>query len=107
MTMRADLHTLDDDALATLANRGLVKRALREVAAGHGPNVTDEGGTVTASFADGTTVTLAAGATLEQARCTCAASGICRHRIMLVLAYRELGEETATALDWSPAAFTD
>lgn len=105
--MRADLHALDDDALATLANRGLVKRALREVAAGGGPTVTDENGTVTASFADGTAVVLAAGATLEQARCTCGASAICRHRLMLVIAYRALGERSGAALDWSPAAFTD
>jgi hypothetical protein len=107
MTMRADLHALDDDALATLANRGLVKRALREVADAKGPTVTDEDGTVTASFADGTTVVLAPGATLDQARCTCAASGVCRHRVMLVVAYRELGGEAGPALDSSPAAFTD
>jgi hypothetical protein len=110
MTMRADLLALDDDALATLANRGLVKRALREVADGKGPTVTDENETVSASFADGTTVVLAAGATLDQARCTCAASGVCRHRVMLAVAYRQLGEladEGAAAPAWSPAAFTD
>jgi hypothetical protein len=105
--MRADLHALDDDALATLANRGLVKRALRDVADGKGPTVTDENGTVTASFTDGNTVVLAPGATLDQARCTCAASGVCRHRVMLVVAYRELGGEAGPALDSSPAAFTD
>ena len=114
--MRDDLHALDDDALASLANRGLVKRALREVADGKGPTVTDEDGTVTASFADGTTVVLAPGTTLEQARCTCAASGVCRHRVMLVVAYRSFGElgelgelsgGTAAPLDWSPAAYTD
>ncbi|MEA2197771.1 MAG: hypothetical protein QOJ25_1822 [Solirubrobacteraceae bacterium] len=105
--MREDLHALDDDALATLANRGLVKRALREVADGKGPTVTDEDGTVTASFADGNTVVLAPGATLDQARCSCAASGVCRHRVMLVVAYRELGGEAGPALGWSPATFTD
>ncbi len=105
--MRADLLALDDDALATLANRGLVKRALREVAAGGGPALSDEDGTVTATFPDGTTVVLPAGATLEQASCTCAASGICRHRLMLVIAHRAVGEAETVAPDWSPATFTD
>lgn len=134
MTARADLLALTDDALAALANRGIVKRAVREVAEGKGPAVSADGATVTAAFADGTTVVLAGGATLEQSTCTCPASGMCRHRVMLAVTYREAGPPGAsgagaadgsadagagvdarpdTGADrgstgaWSPGAFTD
>ena len=87
--MRADLLALTDDALAALANRGIVKRSTREVAGGHGPAVAEaDDGTITGTFADGTTVVVPAGATLDHATCTCPASDVCRHRVMVVLAYR-------------------
>jgi hypothetical protein len=105
---RADLLALTDDALATLANRGIVKRSVREVAAGSGPTVTDVDGTVTATFADGTTVVLATGATLEQSTCSCLASGICRHRVMLAVAYREgAASEPGPEPAWSPGTISD
>lgn len=104
---RADLLALGDDTLAALANRGIVKRAVREVAGGKGPAVTEAGdGTVTGRFADGTEVVLAPGATIGRSRCSCPAAGMCRHRVMTVIAYRDQpapAEWTA----WSPAEFTD
>jgi hypothetical protein len=103
--VRTDLLALTDDALAALANRGIVKRAVREVASGKGPTLTDEDGTVTATFPDGTTVVLPPGATVEQSDCTCPATDLCRHRVMLAVAYRSLGD--AEAAQWTPAAFTD
>ena len=104
---RADLLALSDDTLAALANRGIVKRAVREVAEGKGPAVAEAGdGSVTGSFADGVEVVLAAGATLEQARCSCPAAGVCRHRVMTVIAYRDQPAEAAWA-PWSPAEFPD
>ncbi|WP_354702152.1 hypothetical protein DSM112329_02505 [Paraconexibacter sp. AEG42_29] len=130
MSPRADVLALDDDALASLANRGIVKRASREVADGRGPAVTDDAGTLTATFADGTLVVLPPSTVLEEARCSCPASGVCRHRVMLVLAYRAAGDDggagdppaadepaaagdpgadaaAAGAAAWSPGAFTD
>ncbi|WP_067457320.1 hypothetical protein [Actinomadura macra] len=122
---RADLLALTPDALAALANRGLVKRAAKDLDAGNGPAVTEgpDGG-VHGVFPDGTEATLPPGAGLEAATCTCAAMSTCRHRICLVLAYQrdsagELepetgpgpktapGREVETAAGWSPGAFDD
>ena len=85
--MRADLLALTTDALAGLANRGLVKRATKELAAVP-PVVAADDGTVEASFPDGARVTLPPGHGLDAANCTCGAPGICRHRIGAVLAYQ-------------------
>ncbi|MFI8321583.1 hypothetical protein [Streptomyces sp. NPDC085529] len=86
---RTDLLALDAETLAALANRGLVKRAARDLAAGAGATVTAEpDATLTGRFPDGTTVTLAPGAGLDRGTCTCAAPGVCRHLIGLVLAHQ-------------------
>ena len=104
---RPDLLALSDGTLAALANRGIVKRAVREVAEGKGPAVTEAGdGTVTGTFADGTEVVLAPGATLERSRCSCPASGVCRHLVMTVIAFRDQPAPAAWA-PWSPAEFSD
>ena len=105
---RPDLLALGDDALATLANRGIVKRSARELAEGKGPEVREaDDGTVTGAFADGTKVTLPRGTTLEASSCTCPSSGVCRHRVMVVLAYRETAKAAAPTTAWSPAEFSD
>ncbi|WCS26617.1 hypothetical protein LOK46_07240 [Methylobacterium sp. NMS14P] len=86
---RPDLRALTDDGLIQLANAGLVKRALREVAAGAGPALAEaDDGTVEARFADGTVTRLGPGRPPDAATCTCPASGMCRHRVALVVAYR-------------------
>ncbi|WP_141584651.1 hypothetical protein [Actinomadura sp. WMMA1423] len=111
---RADLLALTPDALAALANRGLVKRAAKDLDAGNGPEITvSPDGGIEGAFPDGTTASLPAGAGLEAAHCSCAATGTCRHRICLVLAYqRGAAEPDAPAApepspDWSPGAFDD
>ena len=105
---RPDLLALSDDSLSALANRGIVKRAVREVAEGKGPVLAEaEDGTISGTFADGVEVTLPSGRTLEQGRCTCSASGVCRHRVMVVVAYRDHDAVTAGDVPWSPASFSD
>ncbi|GAB6842843.1 hypothetical protein HNR00_003849 [Methylorubrum rhodinum] len=111
---RPDLVALTEDGLIQLANAGLVKRALREVAAGQGPTLTDEpDGTIEARFPDGTVTRLPPGRPPGEAACTCPASGMCRHRVALVVAYRAeavssaAGEsggapETAPNAAWDP-----
>lgn len=97
---RADLLALTDDGLIQLANAGLVKRALREVAAGQGPALAEAAdGTVEARFPDGTLTRLGPGRQPGEATCTCPASGLCRHRVALVVAYRAVAvpEDTAGA----------
>jgi SWIM zinc finger len=107
-SLRPDLLALGDDSLTVLANRGIVKRAAREVAEGRGPtlDVADDG-TVTGEFADGSRVALAPGTTVDNATaCSCPASGLCRHVVMVVVAYREQVRLPGQAA-WSPGEFSD
>ncbi|GJF33846.1 hypothetical protein KNE206_65460 [Kitasatospora sp. NE20-6] len=96
---RADLLALDAETLAALANRGLVKRAAREVDAGNGPVPgLDPDGTLRGTCPDGSAVALPPGTGLDGGSCTCGAPGVCRHRIALVLAH----QRAATAATDSP-----
>ena len=118
---RADLLELTPEALTALANAGFVKRAQKDVAAGLLPKLeTGADGVVQAQFDDGVRTSLPPGRTLRDAQCSCPASGMCRHRVMLVLAYQAQAvsaqadaprdaEETAAEPDgaWSPAQFDD
>ena len=109
--VRGDLLALDPDTLAAMSNRGLVKRATRELDAGSGPELAcDEDGTVRGTFADGARTVLPPGAGLTSADCDCGAAGVCRHRIGLVLAYQRAGAAGAPAepfTDWSPGSIDD
>ncbi len=92
---RHDLLALNADKVAVLSNRGLVKRAAKELSAGKGPELREEvDGTVVGTFADGTEARLPPGVALADAPCTCAAPPhkACRHRVAVVLAYlRQVG----------------
>ncbi|GGV43264.1 hypothetical protein GCM10010182_79930 [Actinomadura cremea] len=116
--IRTDLLSLTPDGLAALANRGLVKRAAKDLDAGNGPEIaTLADGGVEGAFPDGTRAALPAGAGLDAATCTCAATGACRHRICLVLAYQRAHADAAQTddapaapeppADWTPGAFDD
>ncbi|MFD0267230.1 hypothetical protein ACFVGY_11615, partial [Streptomyces sp. NPDC127106] len=86
---RPDLLALTDDTLAALANRGLVKRAAKELAAGAGAVVGFAAdGSLTGRYPDGTETVLPPGAGLDLGTCSCAAAGVCRHLLGLILAYR-------------------
>ncbi|MDR3213916.1 MAG: hypothetical protein LBT71_08405 [Azoarcus sp.] len=122
MNRRDDLLELTPNALAALANVGFVKRAQKDLAAGRAP-VLDVAadGAVAAHFAEeGVLTRLPPGCTLRDAACNCTANGMCRHRVMLVLAYQaafgetgEAGADGAPPGDalsssfWSPAGFDD
>jgi hypothetical protein len=101
MTARPDLLSLTADALAAMANRGLVKRAAKEP-----PAVLEVvGDTIRARFDDGVTTVLPPGA-LNSASCSCGAVGMCRHRVAVVLAYQ--GSRSAPAFaPWSPGDVDD
>ncbi|WP_432730098.1 SWIM zinc finger family protein [Variovorax sp. W6] len=124
LALRADLLELTPEALTALANAGFVKRAQKDVAAGLLPSMeTAADGTVQAQFDDGVRTSLPPGRTLRDAQCSCPASGMCRHRVMLVLAYQaqaktapaEGGASIASVeasppepeSAWSPAQFDD
>ncbi|MCO5358701.1 SWIM zinc finger family protein, partial [Acidovorax kalamii] len=71
-------------------NAGLVKRALRELAGGYRPALAlDDAATLSARFDDGIEVQWPQGLSIAQSRCNCGANGVCRHRLIAVLAYRE------------------
>jgi hypothetical protein len=100
---RPDLLALSADDLTALTNRGTVKRAQREVETNeHTAELSEAAdGTVTATWSDGATCHLPAGAVLAQGRCSCAAVGLCRHLVRTVLAYQR--QAAAATPDQPPA----
>ncbi|MFJ9844089.1 hypothetical protein ACIRYZ_27240 [Kitasatospora sp. NPDC101155] len=112
LSPREDLLALGTDTLASLANRGLVKRAAKDLEAEAAPQVESaEDGAVLGVHPDGARTRLPTGAGLDRAECSCAATGVCRHRIWLVLAYQRLhagaAAEPVPATGWSPGSFDD
>jgi hypothetical protein len=110
--MRKDLIALTPEAVASLANMGLVKRALRELAEGQAPALDEaDDGTVTGTFADGVVARLPPGKTLKDAPCTCGSLAVCRHRVAVALAYKSWAQERvgppSSVRAWSPAEIAD
>lgn len=105
---RADLLALDESKLASLANRGLVKRAQKDLEAGQAPELTLEGDTVVAKLGDVVTK-LPPATSLSDAPCSCGALKACRHRVLAVLAYQARfgGEASSAASPAPPAALPD
>ena len=110
MTQRSDLLHLSPEALTQATNAGLVKRALRELAAGYRPRLAlDAAGLLEAAFSDNVRCRWPAGMTIQQAGCSCGASGVCRHRVIVALAYRESDAaiaSTSSGADSATAAGT-
>lgn len=90
--MRTELRALTPETLAELTNRGLVKRATREIERAMPVVVEDGEATVHATYDDGVATALPAGG-LDQGRCSCGASGVCRHLVGLVLAYQRATDQ--------------
>jgi len=103
-SIRTALAVFDDAALETLANKGLVRRAAKDVEGGK-VTLIDETETRITAAADGETVEIAASGP-RQARCSCPATGICRHKIAVVLALRAtaIAEPALTAAAAGPAS---
>jgi hypothetical protein len=121
---RADLLALTPEALASLANFGLVKRAQRELGEGAGPSLAEDAdGTVVGTFPDGIVARLPPKTPLKDAPCTCGATNVCRHRVAVALAYKpwhasalrpgdpaavpQPGEASPSPSSWSPADIDD
>ncbi len=97
------------EALTQLTNVGLVKRAQREVEAGPLPTLARaDDGSLQAEFADGVRTLFAPGAGIADARCSCGAA-LCRHRLIVVLAWQlQAGESASAAVaQRSPGAIDD
>ncbi len=99
---------LTPEALAQLTNLGLVKRAQREVEAGAPAQLgRGEDGVLRAEFADGVRTEFAPGQGVADARCSCGAA-LCRHRLVVVLAWQRQAGSTAQAPPLrSPGAIDD
>jgi hypothetical protein len=104
--VRADLLALTVDTLAELTNRGLVKRAVRELDRAAPVLVEDDDGSVRATYPDGVVTVLPVGG-LDRGSCGCGAVGVCRHIVGLVLTYQHQDAPAAPAPAWSPGQFTD
>jgi hypothetical protein len=98
VTQREDLLHLSPEALAHAANAGIVKRAQRELAAGPRPRlVLDAQGVLEANFEDGTLCRWPPAVPIADVQCSCGAAGICRHRVIAALAFREQAAEAPGA----------
>lgn len=96
--MRTDLLHLSPEALAQLTNAGLVKRAVREREAGYVPNLSLEtDATLVATFPDGVVTRWPAGRPINQAQCSCVATGVCRHRLIAALQFRAEANSTGAS----------
>lgn len=87
-SLRPELLELTPQALTALSNAGFVKRSLKELENGNVPEISHENSALIATFSDGVRTQLANGQALKEAQCSCGASGMCRHRVMLVLSYQ-------------------
>src|SRR5688572_20741925 len=98
--VRAALGAHDDEALAALANKGLVKRARKDLEKA-APAAIEETATHLRFRVEDCTVTL--GDSVKDADCTCPADGFCRHILAVILHLRESGPAPAAAPVFSGA----
>jgi hypothetical protein len=84
--LRAALTALDDDALAALANKGLVRRARKDLEQAPGA-IIESGDDELRVQLGGETV--AVPASPVKARCSCPAGGVCRHVLGALVFLRE------------------
>jgi hypothetical protein len=87
---RPELLALSVDDLAVLTNRGVVKRAQRELDSGEvtGEVTESADGTVVARWSDGVECSLPTGKVVGDGKCNCSATDVCRHIVRTVLAYQ-------------------
>jgi hypothetical protein len=108
--MRRDLVALTADDLAALSNRGLVKRAQRDLESGAGAVRVDElaDGTIEAEWPDQAVVRLQPDQPINDRACSCLALSICRHTIGTILAYQALTPITDVPnAAWNPGEIAD
>lgn len=117
---RMDLLALSDDDLASLTNRGTVKRARRELDSGTVKCDIDDSETLTVRWSDEVTCVFPKGKTIHDATCSSGGLGISRYVVRSVFAYQawrednvapsEQEEESDVHLDvrsWDPGSISD
>ena len=109
-SLRPELLELTPQALTALSNAGFVKRSLKELENGNVPEISHENSALIATFSDGVRTQLANGQALKEAPVQLRASGMCRHRVMLVLSYQRLcttAQPTEKEEAWDPAIWLE
>jgi hypothetical protein len=107
---RSDLHALTADDLVTLANRGLLRRAERDLESETPTMEEKDNGTIQARWSDGSICTLPPGAVFSARLCTCLATSVCRHLLGTVIAYQrqtQKAEPPSPTTPWDPGAIDD
>ena len=101
MFIRHDLMALTSDDLATISNRGTLKRATKEISGDRVQveiEAIDDRGGMRFVWRDEATVTIGADVVVRDAECDCPATSVCRHIIRSVLAYqRHVGADQASS----------
>lgn len=87
----AQLARFDDDAFIALANRGLLRRALKDLEKQEVQILEDSGRTLRVGMGEHCVSFDIRGP--AHAQCTCAASGICQHILATAIALKRLGED--------------
>ena len=88
---RSDLLALDADELASLTNRGTVKRAVRELESGEPEfSIKENKKGLVVSWSDGITCTFPPDKPIKDAVCSSGSLGISRHIVRSVLAYQQV-----------------
>ena len=90
--LRSLLKSVDDEALASLANRGLLRRAQKDLETSPPAIAAVEEGRVQVRVAD---ATVDAVELLAKSACSCPATGICRHILSALLYLRDSPELAA------------
>ena len=86
---RSDLLALTNDDLTVLSNRGLVKRALKELNSEKLTcQLTENEAEITIAWSDEVECIFPAGEKISDHHCSCAATNICRHLIRSILLYQ-------------------
>lgn len=103
--LRAALTVFDDATLETLASKGLLRRARRDVEAGKAKieNISGERASV---LVEDQTVSIGADGPAK-ANCSCPAQGVCRHRLAALLLLREPQRAMPGSNHTAPAASGD
>lgn len=91
-TLRAQLARFDDEAFAALANRGLLRRAYKDLESAT-PTVDEERDDALLVDVSGQRVRFDARGP-AQARCTCPASGVCQHILAAAIGLQRIFAET-------------
>ena len=106
--IRSDLLSLDDEKLARLANRGLVKRARKILSSSPDYRLSVDSKQVVHFQFEDVEVRLPPNTALEDCPCSCIANKICRHRILAVMCYQQqFTQDSPAQEDWDPSQIPD